>query len=132
VTALRIPHREPFLLVSRLEAVSGNEARFAYDLPRHGDTFGLQMFPELVMVEALAQAAAAFHGEGAPDGTDEEGVLAAVDKVRISGRPRPGDSITLKLVRTKVFGALVLFRGQAWGAHRLLLEAELTVRRGAP
>ena len=130
-----IPHREPFLFLTRLEARDDEEARFAYDLPRHSDSFSLKMFPSLLMVEAMAQAAAAFHGiqmnqEGS--GHTESGVLASIDKVRVSGRPRPGDTLTIKVKRKKVFGPMVLLTGEVWVSHRLACSADIYVRRGAP
>ncbi|MCO4772010.1 MAG: hypothetical protein KDA24_18405 [Deltaproteobacteria bacterium] len=131
-----IPHREPFLFLSRLEARDGDEAIFAYDMPRHSDSFSLKMFPSLLMVEAMAQAAAAFHGvrlaEDEGDGKEETGVLASVDKVRTSGRPRPGDTLTIKVKRRKQFGPMVLLDGEVWVSHRLAASAEIYVRRGAP
>ena len=129
-----IPHREPFLFLSRLEATDGEQAIFAYDMPRHSDSFSLKMFPSLLMVEAMAQAAAAFHGvrmnEEAEQAVQETGVLASVDKVRISARPRPGDTLTIKVRRRKAFGPMVLLDGEVWVSHRLAASAELYVRRG--
>ncbi len=129
-----IPHRDPFLFLSRLEATDGEEAIFAYDMPRHSDSFSLKMFPTLLMVEAMAQAAAAFHGVRMNEETDlatqETGVLASVDKVRVSGRPKPGDTLTIKIKRRKTFGPMVLLDGEVWVSHRLAASAELYVRRG--
>lgn len=133
---LPIPHREPFLFLSRLEATDGEEALFSYDMPRQGDSFSLRMFPSLLMVEAMAQAAAAFHGvqmsADRDDDAEETGVLASVDKVRISARPRPGDRLTIKVRRKKAFGPMVLLEGEAWVSHRLACSAQIFVRRGAP
>jgi 3-hydroxymyristoyl/3-hydroxydecanoyl-(acyl carrier protein) dehydratase len=133
--SLPIPHREPFLFLSRLDATDGEEALFSYDLPRQGDSFSLRMFPSLLMVEAMAQAAAAFHGVQLSEGGDaveETGVLASVDKVRISGRPRPGDRLTIKVRRKKAFGPMVMLDGEVWVSHRLACSAQIFVRRGAP
>ena len=133
---LPIPHREPFLFLSRLDATDGEEALFSYDFPRHSDSFSGRMFPALLMVEAMAQAAAAFHGvqmnAGATGAGEETGVLASVDKVRVSARPRPGDRLTIKVRRKKAFGPMVLLEGEVWVSHRLACTAELVVRRGAP
>lgn len=131
---LPIPHREPFLFLSRLDATDGDEALFSYDLPRHSDSFSLRMFPSLLMIEAMAQAAAAFHGvqkQGDGEGP-ETGVLASVDKVRVSARPRPGDRLTIKVRHKKAFGPMVLLDGEVWLSHRLACSAQIFVRRGAP
>jgi len=137
VATFPIPHREPFLFLTRHDATRGEEALFAYEMPRHSDSFSLKMFPSLLMVEAMAQAAAAFHGvrmneDDGGDGHVETGVLASVDKVRVSGRPKPGDTLTIKIKRRKTFGPMVLLDGEVWVSHRLAATAELYVRRGGP
>ena len=133
---LPIPHREPFLFLTRLEATDGDEALFRYDVPRSGDSFSLRMFPSLLMVEAMAQAAAAFHGvrtglSGAP-GETEQGLLASIDRVRVSGRFRPGDPLTVKIRHKKRFGPMVMLDGEVWVHHRMLAQAQIVVRRGLP
>lgn len=134
--SLPIPHREPFLFLSRLDATDGEEALFSYDMPRQGDSFSIRMFPALLMVEAMAQAAAAFHGvqmqAADADAEEETGVLASVDKVRVSARPRPGDRLTIKVRRKKAFGPMVLLAGEVWVSHRLACSADIFVRRGSP
>jgi 3-hydroxymyristoyl/3-hydroxydecanoyl-(acyl carrier protein) dehydratase len=127
-----LPHQEPFRFVSRLEELQGERARFAFDLPRLGETFGLRLSPELLCVEAMAQAAAAFHGLSGGDGEPEPGVLASVDKVRFHHPlPRPGDTLRLLVTRKKVFGPLVMLDGEVWLRHRMVAQAALVVKRGA-
>lgn len=70
--------------------------------------------------------------EQASDAVQETGVLASVDKVRVSGRPKPGDTLTIKIKRRKTFGPMVLLDGEVWVSHRLAASAELYVRRGIP
>ncbi len=129
---LPIPHREPFAFVTKVEAVYSHEGLFTYDMPKTGDSFSLRIFPELLSVEAMAQAAAAFHGlstEVSGGGSGERGLLASVDKVRFNGRARPGDQLRVKIRRKKVFGDLVLLDGECWVHHRMVSQAELVVRR---
>ena len=128
--SLPIPHREPFLFLSEVHEVGAEAALFSYDFPRQGDSFSLRLFPELLRVEAMAQAAAAFHGM-AQSGEPEEGLLASVDKVRFSGQARPGDRLTIKIRRKKVFGELVMLDGEVWVHHRMITQGEIVVRRGA-
>ncbi|HCP46818.1 MAG TPA: hypothetical protein DIU15_12300 [Deltaproteobacteria bacterium] len=128
---LPIPHREPFLFVTRQEVGTETEGLFRYDFPRSGDTFALRMFPELLTVEAMAQSAAAFHGLSQEAGEVEQGVLASVDRVRFHGRPRPGDPLTVKIRKKKAFGALVLLDGEVWVHHRMVAQGEFVVRRGS-
>lgn len=131
--ALPIPHAEPFRFVGRVEELRQDAGRFSWVLPRSGDTFALRMSPQLVCVEAMAQAAAAFYGltSSAAGGPPEAGVLASIDKVRFVGAPRPGDPLTIQVAIRKRFGDLVLLDGEVWVHHRMVAQAELVVRREA-
>ena len=132
--ALPIPHREPFLFVGTATDVDSEGGVFRWDFPRTGDSFALRMCPSLLMVEAMAQAAAAWHGLfcASAGGEVEHGTLASIDGARFSGRPHPGDCMITKVRQKKVFGALVMLDGEVWVHHRLLAQAKLVVRRGAP
>ena len=129
-TDIPIPQQEPFRFVGRAEDVRDDAGLFTWDLPRHGETFGLRMFPQLVCVEAIAQAAAALHALTADDDERETGTLASVDKARFHGAPRPGDALTIKVAVKKRFGPLVMLDGEVWVHHRMVAQAEVVVRRG--
>lgn len=129
--ALPIPHAEPFLFVGEAQAIYPDSGLFTWLLPRGGETFGLQMFPQLLCVEAMAQAAAAFHGLSST-GEPEQGTLASVDRVRFNGMPNPGDTLVIKIKRKKTFGELVMLDGEVWVHHRMVAMGEVVVRRGAP
>ena len=129
--SLAIPHREPFLFLTEAHQVTSEAALFSYEIPRQGDTFALRMFPELLSVEAMAQAAAAFHGLNTAGTEPEDGLLASVDRVRFNGQARAGDRLTIKIRRKKIFGDLVLLDGEVWVHHRMITQGEIVVRRGA-
>ncbi len=128
---LPIPQREPFLFVGAAEAIYPDSGLFTWPFPRGGETFGLQMFPQLLCVEAMAQAAAAFHGLSAEGDEPEQGTLASVDRVRFNGMPNPGDTLVIKIKRKKTFGDLVMLDGEVWVHHRMVATGEIVVRRGA-
>jgi 3-hydroxymyristoyl/3-hydroxydecanoyl-(acyl carrier protein) dehydratase len=130
--ALPIPHRPPFLFVTQVVDTSEDGGRFSYEMPRHGDSFALRMFPELLTLEAMAQAAAAFHGLREAGQGDEHGLLAALDRVRFSGQASPGDVLDIRIRCRKVFGELVLLDAEVWVQERKISEAEIVVRRGIP
>jgi 3-hydroxymyristoyl/3-hydroxydecanoyl-(acyl carrier protein) dehydratase len=127
---LPIPHAEPFLFLERAVEIREDRGLFTWTLPRHGETFGLRMFPQLVCVEAMAQAAAALNGLNADrtSARPEGGALASLDKVRFHGAPRPGDPLTIKVRIKKRFGALVMLDGEVWVHHRMVAQAEIVVR----
>lgn len=126
---LPIPHAEPFRFVGGVDELRSDAGAFSWRIPRTG-SFGLRMSPQLLCVEAMAQAAAAFHGLSGPDGgRPEGGTLASVDRVRFHGEPRPGDELKIKIGIKKRFGDLVMLDGEVWIHHRLVAQAELVVRR---
>jgi hypothetical protein len=129
VSDLPIPHREPFRFVTSADAVYADKALFRHPFPKGGDSFALRIFPQLLCVESMAQAAAAFHGLSMSGG-EEQGTLASVDKVRFFGAPRPGDTLVIKVFKKKAFGDLVMFDGEVWVHHRMVAKGELVVRRG--
>jgi 3-hydroxymyristoyl/3-hydroxydecanoyl-(acyl carrier protein) dehydratase len=131
---LPIPHREPFLFLSVVSGTTEDEGLFLYEFPRTGDSWSRKLMPGLLMVEAMAQAAAAWHGlvSSKTAGGPETGLLASVDGVRVSGRPRPGDRLTIKIRAKKKFGAMAMLDGEVWVHHRMFAQARLVVRRGVP
>lgn len=128
---LPIPQAEPFRFVGQVQSLREDAGRFTWTLPRSGDTYGLRIAPQLVCVEAMAQAAAALHGLLAQEqgGPPEGGTLASVDKVRFVGAARPGDPLTIQVAIRRRFGDLVMLDGEVWVHHRLVAQAELVVRR---
>jgi len=130
---LPIPQAEPFRFVGQVESLREETGRFSWTLPRAGATWGLRMAPQLLCVEAMAQAAAALNGllAAGQGGPPEAGTLAKVDKVRFAGEVRPGDPLTIKVAIRRRFGDLVLLDGEVWVHHRMVAQAELVVRREA-
>ena len=128
---LSIPHEPPFRFVGRVVELREDSGQFSWELPRSGSCFSLRMSPQLVCVEAMAQAAAAWFGatSAGSGGAPEAGTLASIDKVRFVGSPRPGDPLTIRVAIRKRFGDLVMLAGEVWIHHRMVAQAELVVRR---
>ncbi len=131
---LPIPHRDPFLFLSTVSGTDAAGGLFLYEVPREGDSWSRRLLPGLLMVEAMAQAAAAWHGiaHATDEGATETGLLASVDGVRVSGRPRPGDRLTIKIRAKKSFGPMAMLDGEVWVHHRMLAQGKIVVRRGVP
>lgn len=103
-----IPHRYPFLLVDRVDAmdetsitaikaVSANEMHFLGHFPEH------HVMPGVLIVEALAQAGAIvllscdeFKGKIA--------FFAGIEKMKFRRQVIPGDVLTLQVSLTKIKG----------------------------
>lgn len=123
LAAALIPHRFPWLLVDRVVARGVDEVTAVKQLGHTDPLLATGELPELLLLEALAQAAACFNGEQLGR---HRGLLVGVSDCSFAGRPRVGDTIVLWARRTAHLGALVRFRGEARVAERLLASAQLT------
>jgi len=117
-----IPHRAPWLLVDRvIEAGEGRvraEKTVTADDPLVAD--GL---PELLLVEALAQAAACVRGS---EHGQHRGFLVAASRFEFSRRVRAGETLTLRAERTATLGALHRFSAEAAVGEERICRGELS------
>jgi 3-hydroxyacyl-[acyl-carrier-protein] dehydratase len=125
-----IPHREPFLLVDRIEEfVPGESAVGFLDVtsemfwvPGHFPDYAVM--PGVLIVEALAQVGAA-----AMLALDENrgkiGFFAGIDKVRFKRQVRPGDTLRLECTITKRRGPIGWGEAKAYVAGELACSGEL-------
>jgi 3-hydroxyacyl-[acyl-carrier-protein] dehydratase len=134
-----IPHRYPFLLVDRVEAIEGtdraigrknvtvNEPHFAGHFP------GRPVMPGVLVVEAMAQTAAVMVGV-ARDLADTSMMVyfMAIDGVKFRRMVRPGDTLEM-LIETKRGGGKVWkFSGRTTVDGELVAEAEFTAMMDIP
>ncbi|MDO3678842.1 3-hydroxyacyl-ACP dehydratase FabZ [Paenibacillus ehimensis] len=111
-----IPHRYPFLLVDRIletevgvravgiKNVTINESFFQGHFPDY------PVMPGVLIIEALAQVGgvALLQAEG---NQGKIGMLTGVDNFRFRGQVKPGDTLTLEVVITRMKG--IIGKGQA-------------------
>jgi 3-hydroxyacyl-[acyl-carrier-protein] dehydratase len=116
------PHRPPFLLIDRVLDARDGKVR-AEKLIGEGDPLSADGLPELLLVEALAQAAACLR---ASEAGAHRGVLVAATGFEFHGRPQAGDRLLLSATRTATLGALHRFDGEASVDGRLLARGQLT------
>lgn len=107
----------PLSFISQELVSYENEAMFSFDLPRHGSTWALRIFPQLVCVESLVQAARRF--------LQAPGASFELEAVRFTGAPRPGDTLVLKLRRADPDGQSRQLSGEVWVHHRMVAQAQL-------
>ena len=127
-----LPHRYPFLLVDRivevsedgkravcLKNVSANEPYFQGHFP------DFPIMPGVLVVEALAQAAAAGL---LPTATAEGkiGLLAGLDGFRFKRPVRPGDQLRLEVALTRLRGPVGKVSARATVDGELVTEGEIT------
>lgn len=94
------------------------EAMFRFDLPRHGDTWALRIFPQLLCMESLLQCAERYL-DRLPGGLE-------VDRIRFTGSPRPGDSLLVKLRRIDSTDSLLRLSVEVWIHHRMVAQGRIS------
>jgi 3-hydroxyacyl-[acyl-carrier-protein] dehydratase len=129
--ASRLPHRPPFLLLSRIVSLSDGVSGEAL-LPCACDDAlcgsGGASLPPILLVEAMAQLAGIVAGGEKGGG----GLLAAIDRALFHEAPRTGDAVTVRVRIARSFGDLHLAEGTASAGERLLAEATLSLRSLPP
>lgn len=126
-----IPHRQPFLLIDRIEALEPGKAVTAIKNVTYNEPFFAGHFPSepvmpgVLIVEAMAQAGAV----GILSMEEHKGhvaYLAAVDKAKFRAKVVPGDILRLEVVITKLRGAAGIGQGTAYVGEKKVCEAEIT------
>ncbi len=127
--AALLPHQRPFRFVDVVVAIEPNRGRFELQLEANDERLIAGRLPALFLVEALAQAAAAYHGLG--DGKREAGFLVEIRDARLHGDAAAEQNIILLVECQRRLGAMVRFYGRAERRGTLLAEAFFTVARAA-
>lgn len=128
-----LPHRYPFLMIDKileldkeneyikaLKNVSVNEPYFQGHFP------GNPIMPGVLILEAMAQAAAAGLKMIFPEYKDKFFVLAGVDKVRFRHPVYPGDTLILEAKGFKKKGFIIKTYATAKVGDKVVAEAEIT------
>lgn len=127
-----LPHRYPFLLIDRFEAVEHgikgigtknvtmNEEFFQGHFP------GNPIMPGVLQVEAMAQTAGAIVVENIEDYKDKKiGVFfMSVDGVKFRKPVVPGDQLKIHVERIQNRGNVSVFKGQCKVDDKVVSEAE--------
>lgn len=127
-----LPHRYPFLLVDKIEAmelekkivgiknVSINEPFFQGHFPGH------PIMPGVLIVEAMAQVGGILAFKSEPDKTDGSVVyFMGIDNARFRKPVLPGHQLRLELEVIKRRRAIWRFKGEAYVGEELVAEAEI-------
>lgn len=125
-----IPHRDPFLLVDRVEEYEPGVSAVAY-LDVTDDAFWVPghfpdyaVMPGVLIVEALAQAGAVAL-LSLPENQGRIAFFAGIDKVRFKRQVRPGDSLRLACRITKMRGPIGFGSAEASVEGELVCAGEL-------
>ena len=129
----QLPHRYPFLLVDRvlevekgksikaLKNVSVNEPQFTGHFPHR------QVFPGVLQLEALAQAAALLAFETLETSPSDDTVyyFAGIDGARFKRPVEPGDQLILEVTLERMRAGMFKFKGVTRVDGEVACEAEL-------
>jgi 3-hydroxymyristoyl/3-hydroxydecanoyl-(acyl carrier protein) dehydratase len=118
-----LPHRAPWLLVDRIVARQESTVVVEKQLSPNDPLLADGTLPEVLVLEALAQAAACLHTEGMGR---HRGMLVAVTKFEVHDQARAGETLALKATREATMGKLHRVSGTATVGERMIASAQMT------
>lgn len=136
-----LPHRYPFLLVDKVEEITGTESAVGYknvtmNEPHFQGHFpGTPIMPGVTIVEAMAQTAGVMIGV-ALEQMDKEMLIyfMSIDNCKFRRKVVPGDVLRmdLKTLRGKAGGKVWRFSGVATVEGEMAAEAEFMAMLDLP
>jgi 3-hydroxyacyl-[acyl-carrier-protein] dehydratase len=125
-----IPHREPFLLIDRIEEYVPGEMAVG-ELDVNSDMFWVgghfpdyAVMPGVLIVEACAQVGAVAL-LSLEENQGRIAFFAGIDKVRFKRQVRPGDTLRMQCAITKRRGPIGFGEAKAYVGDELALSGEL-------
>jgi 3-hydroxyacyl-[acyl-carrier-protein] dehydratase len=124
-----IPHREPFLLIDRIETFEPGVSAVGYLdvtsemfwVPGHFPDYAVM--PGVLIVEACAQVGAVAL-LSLPDNQGKIAFFAGIDKVRFKRQVRPGDTLRMECTVTRSRGKIGFAAGRAWVGDELACSGD--------
>ena len=130
-----IPHRQPFLLIDRVEEIVEGEKVIATKNVSYNEPFFAGHFPQepvmpgVLIIEALAQTGAVC-ALSADEYKGKIAFLGGVNKAKFRGKVVPGDVLTLEVEMIKVKGPVGVAQGTATVDGKKVASAEITFMIG--
>ncbi|MEQ1859947.1 MAG: 3-hydroxyacyl-ACP dehydratase FabZ family protein [Chthoniobacteraceae bacterium] len=124
--ALGLPHREPFVFVDEVSAVTAGESAAgcktfpAGDPVFHGHFPGDPIVPGVLLTEALAQIAGIAAGQPGLR-------LAAIKAMKFREAARPGEMIALRATKLGSVGGMWQFEVEARVGERVVAEGVIVL-----
>ncbi|MDR3497177.1 MAG: 3-hydroxyacyl-ACP dehydratase FabZ [Ancalomicrobiaceae bacterium] len=128
-----LPHRYPFLMVDRIEAIDGdssaigiknvtaNEPQFAGHFP------GKPIFPGVLLIEGMAQTAGAICvAHSMSRGRPSVVYFMTIDNAKFRKPVIPGDTVEYHMLKTRSRSTMWWFKGLAKVRGQLVAEAEIS------
>jgi 3-hydroxyacyl-[acyl-carrier-protein] dehydratase len=118
-----LPHRAPWLLVDRVVARAESSVVVHKQLAADDPLLCDGILPDLLVLEALAQAAACLQTEALGC---HRGLLVAVTRFVVHDQAHAGETLELRATRQAALGRLHRFDGEAWVGERRIATGQLT------
>jgi len=125
-----IPHRDPFLLIDRIESYEPGETAIG-ELDVTGEMFWVPghfpdyaVMPGVLIVEACAQVGAVAL-LSLEENRGRIAFFAGIDKVRFKRQVRPGETLRMECTITKRRGPIGFGSAKAWVGEELACSGEL-------
>lgn len=128
----RLPHRYPFLMVDRVIGIRGEDfgigiKNVTYNEPQFTGHFpGIPIFPGVLLVEGMAQTAAAIYLSKQDITTPPLVYFMSIDKVKFRKTVHPGDTVEYHMQKLKRRSDVWRFGGLSKVNGVVVAEAEIT------
>lgn len=125
-----IPHRDPFLLIDRVEGLQPGVRAIGYKDVTGEEDFFRGHFPEypvmpgVLIVEAIAQVGAVAL-LSLEENKGKIAFFAGIDKARFKRQVRPGDTLRIEVEITRSRGAIGFGEGAAYVGDELACSGSL-------
>lgn len=130
-----IPHRQPMLLVDRVEIVEENQKATGYKGITYNEPYFAGHFPQepvmpgVLIMEAMAQTVAVLL-LNKPEMRGKLGYYGAMNKVRFRKKVVPGTMLRMEVEILKQRGPVAVAYGKAYSDDELAAEGEMTFMIG--
>ncbi|MEE0752431.1 3-hydroxyacyl-ACP dehydratase FabZ [Frisingicoccus sp.] len=130
-----IPHRQPMLLVDRVEVIEENKKAVGYKGVTYNEPFFAGHFPTepvmpgVLIMEAMAQATAVLL-MNSEEMRGKIGYYGAMNKVRFRKKVVPGTVLRMEIEILKRKGPVAVAMGKAYTDEGLAAEGEMTFMIG--
>jgi 3-hydroxyacyl-[acyl-carrier-protein] dehydratase len=128
-----IPHRDPFLMLDRIEELQPGTMCVAWMIVNPNDPIfaghfpGRPMLPGVLIIEAVAQTAAVMMAAASPGASIGEALLAAVNRFKFLKPVAPGQHVRLETTKLTQAGAMIYITGTASVDGEMVATGELSV-----